>query len=438
MAVDMASFDSALKEIYKETNYNNVTMMKRPLLALLPKFKMFGGRLMPIPTQYADPQNQSASFDRAIESGAAGAGSDQIGISAFQLTRVSSYGICQIGTEVAEASEKDEMAFLTALKAAIDGTVNSLSNRLETQLFREGTGSIGSCGGGEATVTFTLSETSDVANFEVGMRIVASAGVASGASGQALIGLAAGIPVTGVNRTTGGITKGPGAWNAAGEFTAAFTSPAAGPPAVYAAHLYPVGDAAAAGDNVCVSGLGAWLPETAPAAGAGNEFFGVDRAVDSRLYGQSFTPGAVPIEDALIDAASLSERVGGSPDLVMLHHVRMRELVKNLHNSQQYDTVNAVTHKGVVADIGFRSVNVQTGDGKIDVVSASRCPENTAWLLQKDTWLLATLGEEIVELQDLDGMKIQRVYNADAVQARFRFRGNLANKGPIYNVRINF
>ena len=44
MAVDMASFDSALKEIYKETNYNNVTMMKRPLLALLPKFKMFGGR----------------------------------------------------------------------------------------------------------------------------------------------------------------------------------------------------------------------------------------------------------------------------------------------------------------------------------------------------------------------------------------------------------
>ena len=115
----------------------------------------------------------------------------------------------------------------------------------------------------------------------------------------------------------------------------------------------------------------------------------------------------------------------------------MRELVKNLHSSQQYDTVNAVTHKGVVADIGFRSVNVQTGDGKIDVVSAARCPQDTAWMIQKDTWLLATLGEEVVELQDLDGLKIQRMANSDAVQARFRFRGNLACKGPIYNVRIN-
>ena len=266
MAVDLTSFSDALKEIYRESNYNNVTMKKRPLMALLPKFKMFGGRSMPVPTQYADPQNQSASFDRAVGNqmtvgGAltdAPAGTDQLGISAFQLTRVSNYGICQIDSEVAEASAKDEMAFLTAIKAAIDGTVNSLSNRLETQLFRDGTGSIGTVAAAPAIATvFRLAQTSDVANFEVGMSLVASAGAVGGVGGGALIGLAQGIPVTGVNRTTGDITKaGAVTWDAAGAFTAAFTGPAGG---ALGANLYPVGDAAAGGASVCLSGLDAWV-----------------------------------------------------------------------------------------------------------------------------------------------------------------------------------
>ena len=460
MALTIDAFDAALKEIYRESNYSNTTMKKRPLMALLPKFTMFGGKRMPLPNMFSDPQNQSADFATAIGSAANVNGTDQLGIEAFELTRVSNYGICKIGTEVAEASETDEMAFLQGLKAAIDGTINSLSNRLETQLFRSGSGRIGVVAnpGGYApgASTFTLQDIGDVANFEVGMALEASpctvtaapGSVKSQVDGATLI--VAAVLVTGVDRTTGAITTGtaavPAAWDAAipGGF-GAFAVPGGGVAGLATgfsddASIYPKGDgrngsALGVGTDKCIAGLRAWLCTAAEAA-AGN-FFGVDRSVDSRLFGQSLAGGGAAIEDLLIDAASLSERVGGTPNLSLLHHVRMRELIKNLHNSQQYDTVNAVTHKGVVADIGFRSVNVQTGDGKIDVVSAARCPEDTIFMLQTDTWLLATLGQDIVELQDLDGKKVLRVHDQDEVAARFRFRGNLGCKAPIYNVRVD-
>ena len=455
MALTIDAFDAALKEIYRESNYSNTTMKKRPLMALLPKFTMFGGKRMPLPNMFSDPQNQSADFATAIGTAANVNGTDRVGIEAFELTRVSNYGICKIGTEVAEASETDEMAFLQGLKAAIDGTINSLSNRLETQLFRSGSGRIGvvaSPGGYVAgAATFTLQDIGDVANFEVGMALEASPATAT-AGGPPVVTeptdgatlIVAAVLVTGVDRTTGVITAG-AAWDAAipggfGAFAAPGVIPGLATGFSVDASLYPKGDgrngnALGVGTDKCIAGLRSWLCTAAEAAAG--DFFGVDRSVDSRLYGQSLAGGGAAIEDLLIDAASLSERVGGTPNLALLHHVRMRELIKNLHNSQQYDTVNAVTHKGVVADIGFRSVNVQTGDGKIDVVSAARCPEDTIFMLQTDTWLLATLGQDIVELQDLDGKKVLRVHDQDEVAARFRFRGNLGCKAPIYNVRVD-
>jgi hypothetical protein len=56
-------------------------------------------------------------------------------------------------------------------------------------------------------------------------------------------------------------------------------------------------------------------------------------------------------------------------------------------------------------------------------------------MLEMDKWILATLGEP-VKFLNLDGNRILRSATADSVEARLAFRGNLACKAPIYNVRI--
>tara|TARA_R100000963_G_scaffold34955_1_gene30376 strand:+ start:526 stop:1770 length:1245 start_codon:yes stop_codon:yes gene_type:complete len=402
------NFDAALKQIYSASNVANTTLTRRPLLALLPKRTDFGGRNMPIVNVFGDPQGRSAVFSTAQGN------ASQVKVDDFLLTRVSNYSIAQVGSEAAEASKGDSMAFLSALKASIDGAMNALSNSLETELFRSGTGAIGKVGtyvGGAKT--FILTESESVANFDVNMVLVSSATDGSATrTGSATI--------TAVDRSTGTITSG-SVWDSA------ITSFAPND------FVYAEGDAANAGTNVAISGLEAWLPATAPTGG--ESFFGVDRSVDSRLYGQYYDASALDVQDGLIDGASLSARVGGSPDLAFINHVQMRTMIKSLTGSQQYNQVNAVTHKQVVADVGFRSVNITADNGQIDVVAAAKCPAESGFIIEKKTWILASLGEP-VKFLNLDGNKILRSATADSLEARLAFRGNLACKAPIYNVRL--
>ena len=414
MATTVTNFDAALKQIYSASNLAKTTLSRRPLLAMLPKRSDFGGRNMPIVNVYGDPQGRSASFGNA--QGTTGtAPSNQVSVDDFLLTRVSNYSIAQVGSEAAEASKGDAMAFLQALKASIDGAMNSLSNSIETQLFRSGTGSIGTVGAIDpdsdgSTTLAALGEEEDIANFDVNQVLVFSATDGSSLRAGTLV-------VSAVNRSLGRVTVG-----------AAYSSVTTDGDFIYAQ-----GDAADGGSNVCISGLSAWIPSAAP--GGGDSFFGVNRSVDSRLYGQYTDQSAAAIEDGLITAGSLSARVGGNPNVAFINHVQQRSLIQNLHNSQNYQTVNATTHKGLVSDIGFRSVAIQGDTGAINVVAANKCPAESGFMLEMDKWILATLGEP-VKFLNLDGNRILRSATADSVEARLAFRGNLGCKAPIYNVRI--
>jgi len=414
MATTVTNFDAALKQIYSASNLAKTTLSRRPLLAMLPKRSDFGGRNMPIVNVYGDPQGRSASFGNA--QGTTGtAPSNQVSVDDFLLTRVSNYSIAQVGSEAAEASKGDAMAFLQALKASIDGAMNSLSNSIETQLFRSGTGSIGTVGAIDpdsdgSTTLAALGEEEDIANFDVNQVLVFSATDGSSLRAGTLV-------VSAVNRSLGRVTVG-----------AAYSTVTTDGDFIYAQ-----GDAADGGSNVCISGLSAWIPSAAP--GGGDSFFGVNRSVDSRLYGQYTDQSSADIEDGLITAGSLSARVGGNPNVAFINHVQQRSLIQNLHNSQNYQTVNATTHKGLVSDIGFRSVAIQGDTGAINVVAANKCPAESGFMLEMDKWILATLGEP-VKFLNLDGNRILRSATADSVEARLAFRGNLGCKAPIYNVRI--
>jgi hypothetical protein len=355
---------------------------------------------------YGNPQGRSADFGNAL------ANVSGVSVDDFLLTRVSNYSIASVGGEVAEASRGDAMAFLQAMKASIDGAMNSLSNSVEAQLFRSGTGSLSTIDIDPASLggqVFATAEQEDIANFEVNQVLVFSA-----ADGGAI--RSGTRTVTAVDRSNGYVTVG-------GSPLSDLTTDGD--------YVYVQGDAANGGANVCISGFSAWLPTSTPSG----TFFGVTRSTDSRLYGQYYDGSAGTVAQALITAQSLSNRVGGAPDVAFCNHVQYRALLIDLYGNQNFNQVNATTHKGVVADISFRSVQIQGDSGPIDVIAAARCPAESAFVLEMDTWSLATLGDP-VKILNLDGQRILRSSSADSYECRIGFRGNLGCKAPIYNVNV--
>lgn len=430
MTVTVSGFDAALKQLYSDKNVANTTLKRRPMLGAIAKAENFGGRNMPVINLYGDPQGRSASFAKAQ------ANISGVGVEDFLLTRVSNYSLARVTGEAAEASKGDKVAFLSAMKTAIDGAMNTLANNLETQICRGGTGAMAQIGALASAAPFsqiTLTEASDIIQFEVNQKVVFSTPTVADGSGAAL-GHATALNVKAVNRSSGTVTF---TETASGTITATNcalnTSAAAVNDNVYTEGDTNATTTAAQTSRLGISGFDSWVPSATPASG--ESYFGVDRSVDSRMYGQYYAGGAGSRETALITGGSVSARVGGSPDLCYVNHVQMRALIIELQGNKQYSSVNAQTHKGQVADIGYRSVAIQGDNGVINVVAANKCQPEIGWMLEMKTWKLHTLGAPTKFLM-LDNSRILRVSDADSYEVRLGFRGNLACTAPMNNVHI--
>jgi len=308
MALDLVSFSAALKQHYPDYKIENLVYQSNPFMALVPKHEQFGGEVMKMPLIYGNPQNRSASFSVANGQSSTSA------LKAFLLTRNSDYSIAEISNEVILASEGDANAFLRAATVEIDGALHALGRSVATKLYRSGSGSIGKA----ATVTgtgtiITLAVTDDVVNFEVGMTLQASAtdGGGSVRAGSAV--------VSAVDRINGVVTL------AAAGITGLTAND----------FIFVAGDYDAA-----LKGLGAWLPYEDRAAKLSSSFFSVTRSADAtRLGGLVYDGTALPIEEALISAASLVGREGGSPDYAFMSFSDWANLAKALGSKVQYADV---------------------------------------------------------------------------------------------------
>jgi hypothetical protein len=421
----ISNFDKALKDLYDDSNVAELTLKRRVLFAMLPKRSDFGGRMMPIVTVTADGGGRAATFTDAQSN------ITEPGVNAFELKRVNNYALARMTGEAVEATIRDKYAFLGAMEQSVNGAMNALSNSIETQLFRTGTGSIATIGSINPTVggvalgndVAVLGEEEDIVNFEVGMVVQ----VAATDGGTLRTGNTGKVTIDAVDRSNGRIT-GAVDWAGSGTIVAAAGD-----------FISQVGD----GQNnattaKCISGLSAWLPETATSTA----FFGVDRSIDTRLAGQYHNGASQDIDDALLFAASKAARMGGAPTVCVMNHVQYRRLQERksgqvgMGGMKQYSEVNAQSTKGTIANIGFRAIAVQGDNGVVDVVSSNKCQAELAWMLELDTWCLATL-EEPVKFLDTDNQgKYLRVADDDAVETRLVSRGNLYTSSPGYNVRI--
>jgi hypothetical protein len=409
MGLDMTTFDAALKNHYTDDRVENMVYQDNPLLALLPKMEDFGGRNLPIPLIYGNPQGRSTTFARAQARSLL----TNTKLQDFYLTRVKDYGVAVIDNETLEASKGNANAFLEAATTEIDGIINALTRSLATALFKSGYGDIGVIGS-ISTSTITLATASDVVNFEVGMELdvaatQAGAARAYGSSGNGLL-------VTAIDRSAGTVSFG---YNV--------TDATNGVPAAAAGDTLFVRGDHAASTLTKVSGLEAWCPASSPTSSL---FFGVDRSVDAtRLGGLRMDGSAMPIEEALIDGAAKVAREGQKLDHYFMSYENYSKLEKALGAKVQYVDLMAN------ADVGFRGVQINGPRGPIKIVPDQNCPSNRVFGLALNMWKLYSLGKAI-RVIDTDGLQMLRQASADGVECRYGFYGNLGTRAPGANINI--
>lgn len=403
----MATYDAALKEYYDDSMYNEITYTDNPFLALVPKMEKFVGKRMPVVINYGNPQGRSATFSQAQAQGAATHSS----VIEFLLTRVVDYSFATISTEVMEASDSDAGAFLPAATMEIDGALNTLTRSVAVGLYRDGFGWIGQTASVSGT-TLTLVNASDITNFEVGQVIV----FASTAGASALRDSGEALTIVSVNRSAGSMVVSANL-NTISGITAND-------------YIFIKGDRqdSASPARLKIAGLEAWIPQTAPTSG--DNFFGIDRSVDStRLAGVSYDGSEVSLDEALIEAASRVAREGGKIDHIFMNYANFAKLEKLLISKVQYVDLS------VDAKISFRGIVLQGPRGPIKIIGDMNCPPDRAFGLHLASWELCSLGKPVRIIEN-DNMPMLRQASADGVEVRCGFKGNLACKTPGYNVNI--
>jgi hypothetical protein len=409
MALDLTSFDAALKEHYTSDRVENMVYMDNPFLALIPKYESFGGKNLPIPLIYGNPQGRSATFSQAQSRGQVTSSK----LKDFVLTRVKDYSIATIDNETLEASKGNANAFLEAATVEIDGAINSLSRSLAVASFRLGFGEIGQIGNVVgASAVITLKNPDDVTNFEVDQVLVFSDTVGS----SVLRDSGASLTIIAIDRSNGTLTMSANLNTISGLAQNDF--------------LFVKGDRenAASPAMTKVAGFQAWVPASAPSSAA---FFGVDRTSDvTRLAGLRLNAVGTPIEEALIEGASLVNREGQKLTHFFMNYSKYAELEKALGSKVQYIDLR------VNAEVAFRGIIINTGRGPVKCIPDQNCPEGLIAGVNLEMWKLYSLGKA-VRVIDTDGLQMLRQASSDGVEVRYGFYGNIGCRGPGANINIS-
>jgi hypothetical protein len=300
---------------------------------------------------------------------------------------------------------------MRARTVELNGAIAAVTDSLCTALYRNGAGTLGAIGSiGATTATtmaVTLSTSEDSVNFEPGMVIAASQYDTSSAR---TVGTTA--TVTSMDRNAGTLSL---TFDNIG--TNAYT---------WVANdvLYASGDRSGATFSK-VSGLEAWVPRSAPGSTA---FFGVDRTADTRLGGLRYDATSYAIDEGIMKAAIMAAREGAQVDHCFISYTKFADLVNILGSKVNYADLK-------VGGIGFNSLRLYTPAGEIKVIPDRKCPQNRAFLVDLKSWKFVSLGMT-PQLLNYEGQDTIIQYNADGIELRVGYYGQLVCEAPGHNVNV--
>lgn len=419
MGLNATNFAALLKELFFEDEIARLTYTENRLLALLPKKTKFGGSDVKIPLIYGNPQSIGPFSNAQTQKSTSNTQSQ-----AFTLTRRKKYGVITIDGETILASEGDDAAFMEARKTEIEGIFESVSRDLALDLYRDGTGALGTVASGQGTPTVTLTNKADARNFEIGMWV-------NGIHAGAVIGAPDKVQITKVDTGAGTLTITGANWNAGiGGLVATDSLCRDG--------CFTTSGSTASG-LACMEGLGSYLPLTAP---NNTLFYGVDRSKHPTRLGGVRLPlvAGKPIEEIFIDLITAVAAEGGSPDTCFISVENYGELIKALGAKKTYGMEStkryALRADGTkmdgsngMAEIGFSGVKVLGAGREVDVIPDNCCPPDRMFALTMKDFAVRTIGQ-CPTMLDLDGKGILREAASDGYEVRIGYYGNLECRGP--------
>lgn len=397
-ALTPAQADAILKVLYPDRRVKVLGYEGNPTLALLPKSENFVGKSKEIPIWYGGNQGGSRNFQKAQANKTGGL------FKAFNITRKKDYGLTSIETEAILASANDPGSFLQLARTEVDNTVRNVSRNIAISMFRNHGGARGQVGS-IASTALTLANTKDVSNFEVGMTLVQS--TTDGTSGSQ--GAAAAAKITRIDRRAGIL------------YASAWTGFSAND------YLFREGDFGAS-----ITGLPEWLPSAAPSVS--ENFNGVDRSTDTRLYGMYHDGSAQSKSEALEDLDTKLTYEGGMPEIVIVNPFDFNDFRKELGSDVVYEKVSSPD----MPTVSFKAIAFNSQSGKtLKVVSDRNCPFGDFYMLQPNTWEFASLGPAPRILEAM-GNKFIWDHDGDSVEVRVGLYGELGCYAPGLNGRGKF
>lgn len=395
--------NALLKEWYDDQKVENLAYDDNPFLVMVPKKTNATGKYIPIPIIYEVNAGRSSVFTNAQNNQSPGQFAD------FLITLKPDYDIATLGNQAMEQAGDDRGAFMDFATLLVDLAIQGAANSQASSLFRAGTGTIGQISTISAGGVIVLTNPADVSQFAINQTLQSNS--TDGGTPRAALGY-----VIARNVQAGSITV-----------SATAMQGAAGLPSGWQANdfLLVQGD-----NNAKLSGLTAWLPATAPTAT--DNFFGVNRSVDSRLYGLFYNGAQQPHEEAVIDAAMINRREKGRPRHLMTNFGSLASIIKALGSRREF-----VDWEGD-GEIGFRGVKIQGPAGTIECYADRNCQAATGFLLQMNTWKLYSLGQVPKIFKYKDGVEMLRLGNADAMELRVGAYSQLGSNAPGWNSQVAF
>lgn len=376
--------------------------------------------MIPVPLEYGVPQGRSHTFSNAQGNQTA------TQLASFFVYVIQDYQLVTITNLLMEQTKSNAGAFVDAAKLQIDGGFRNITNNIAFELFGSGTATRGistsaSTQNGVVAggTVLPLSNPQSVVQFEVGMTLVASATDGGAPSSDTVV-------ITSVNRATGVISGTASASSLSSNW-------AIGSGAAYLSVQgdLPAGGATSTGSYLALSGLAAWIPTSSPASN--DNFWGVNRSADpTRLAGLRYDARQYTIEEGMTNALAFANREGAKPDICIMDFASYAALVNSLGAKVQYVQVK---HDEV--EVAFDGIMFQSAYGKITVLADRSCPPQTAYVLTMSTLKLRSLGKvPHILTYGMEGLEGLRVGNADALEIRIGYYGNLICSAPGWNMVV--
>lgn len=426
-----------LKQLYSDDAWvmKDLVFNKNRFLSMVDKDETemgLGGLNFPIPVLYDVGGGGSANLGTAQTYQTAPA------TASFLLTTVNVYRVGSIQNQFLRASAQNIGAFMPAAKMNVKSLYMGAANDIAYQMFSDGSGTRGSFGanGGSGSINngvITLDNLGQVYQFSVNMALNSysiSGQTATQSTGGAIgyvIAIDTGLGTVTVSATLQGAAGTPSNWSTSFPYLGRAGDTLFSTNGLNSANM------------LCIAGLGAWIPLTAPASN--DSFFSQNRSVSpTKLAGLRFVGTAESIQDCLIDATNqlaAQSSEAGDPDVIFINPVSYQTLVKNLTGQGQYQMIRAKVNEEV--EISFKALVLPTANGEISIIQDRNCPGQTAYILTMKTWKLRSLGKipQFLTFPGFYDMLGFPISGQDAVEIRVGGYLNLSCNAPGANAVVS-